>query len=276
MTELHKTWDDIASNWHRWAPPLRPCKEDLDLLYYQLKGWISPNEPDDLGLGFAGVYLMGVTPEIVTMRYPFDYVLLGMDISENMVKEVWPGDIPHIRTGVVGDWFDNNMPPKSIDVVIADGSFVFFNRERATELSRITSSIMRKTGICLIRQFVAPEKKETIDDIERSLRTKTLTNFHELKFRVGMSLQVDSNEGVSQNQIYETVRILDGVENNPFFSNSDHLTLEFYKGKQSKLHFPTIQEYKDIFSKHFKNISVRYPEYAFGHCCPLITLTNPF
>lgn len=272
MTELHKTWDDIASNWHRWAPPLRPCQEDLDLMYESLDIWWNTIEAK---LSVPDIFVLGITPEIVTMKYPFHNHLVGMDIAENMVKEVWPGDIPAQRFGMVGDWFKLgegfNM---SRDVVLADGSFVFFDKDKRDKLARIVNKVLFPKSIFVGRFFVC-DNKEPMKAVILDLQSGKLRNFHELKFRVGMSLQESSDKGVAQGEIYEAIKRIPRLEFNPAFSKSDLFTLEFYKGKEAKLYFPSSEEYINLFSKYFERVDLAYPRYQFGEYCPTITAVNP-
>lgn len=275
MQELHKTWDDIASNWHRWASPLRPCQEDLDIMYESLQDWgefykdVSPAAVYD-------IFVLGVTPEIVTMPFPFRNHLVGMDIADNMVKEVWPGDIPFARHAIVGDWFDKDTTnhADSVDVVLADGSFVFFGKDKREELAKKVNQMLGRYGIFVARHFVCPVR-EKIKDIIIDVQSGRLRNFHELKFRVAMSLQTNSDEGVTQDAIYNIVKDIPKLELNPAFSKSDLKTLEFYKGKEARLYFPTAEEYIELFSKYFHKVHLTYPKYQFGGCCPTITAKDP-
>src|SRR3954452_22872903 len=97
--DLRQTWEEIASHWDDWGPPLRPCPDDLRIAQRALARWHAENPVQT-----ARVFLCGVTPEIVTMPWPFAVNLVGMDRVESMVRVVWPGDVPGVRRAVVGDW----------------------------------------------------------------------------------------------------------------------------------------------------------------------------
>ncbi len=56
MNELAKRWDGIATDLHKWASPLRPSPEDIDLLRQQLHHWANRT-----GRTSAYVALLGVT-----------------------------------------------------------------------------------------------------------------------------------------------------------------------------------------------------------------------
>src|SRR4030042_2661150 len=100
--DLKKTWNDVASRWDDWAPPLRPCAEDLQIMRGMVAEWHRiARKPK------PHVFLCGVTPEIVTMEWPFPIALTGMAQAESMVRLVWPGDVPGVRRGLVGCWLDS-------------------------------------------------------------------------------------------------------------------------------------------------------------------------
>src|ERR1700676_2527831 len=107
---LRKTWDDMAYHWDDWAPPLRPCREDLDIMHRALARWHSQDRVEKVR-----VFLCGVTPEIATMPWPFPCDLVAMDQAESMVRIVWPGDITGSRRAVFGNWLHSGLPPHSRD-----------------------------------------------------------------------------------------------------------------------------------------------------------------
>src|SRR5438046_972511 len=117
---LRKTWDDVAHRWGDYASPLRPHPDDLRITREILSRWHAKNP-----IAKARVFLCGVTPEIAAMDWPFPIELVAMDQAESMVRIVWPGDVPGVRTARVGDWTNPGLPAKSQDIIIGDGGFVF-------------------------------------------------------------------------------------------------------------------------------------------------------
>jgi len=67
--------------------PLRPSRQDIDLLQrfvaekHDLAACASPR-----------VVLLGVTPEIATMRWPPETCLLAVDRHLGMIENIWPGN----------------------------------------------------------------------------------------------------------------------------------------------------------------------------------------
>src|SRR5689334_21673764 len=104
MADLKQTWGDIAERWDDWGPPLRPCMEDLRMTIATMKAWHARNP-----VSRPRVFLCGVTPEIVTMAWPFPIGLFAMDQAASMIRLVWPGDIPGVRRAVVGNWMDTGL-----------------------------------------------------------------------------------------------------------------------------------------------------------------------
>ena len=116
--DLRTTWNDMAARFNDWGPPLRPCAEDIRVMQKMAANWHRASRREK-----TTVFLCGVTPEIVTMRWPFPIELIGMDQAEGMVRAVWPGDLPGVRRGVVGNWLESGLRTGSQDLVIGDDLF---------------------------------------------------------------------------------------------------------------------------------------------------------
>jgi hypothetical protein len=266
-SDLIGTWDDIAQNWNKWGPPLRPCDEDITLIRRALKIW---QKEDFARKNSADVLLLGVTPEIATMKFSFSTMLTAVDESANMIRYVWPGDIPNQRTAILDNWLTMKIADQSQDVVLADGSFVFFNPDEMKQLTSIVSKVLKPNGIFVVRQFISPDPKERISDVALDLSMGNITNFHIFKFRLAMALQENLSQGVSQNDIYKSVISFLPYDRKNKLSETD--SINFYKDKGAKLYFPTLNEFKAILRTSFSSIEVETPIYDFGSCCPTLTV----
>ncbi len=148
-SDLKSTWNDVAARWDDWRTPLRPVEEDLELFQAFLAA-----RSRGLREGRCRALMCGVTPEIALMTWPFPVELTGMDQAESMVRLVWPGDIPGVRRGLVGNWLKTGMASGSQHVVIGDGGFVFFaypdaQRALLAEMRRILEPwAVRLSALC--------------------------------------------------------------------------------------------------------------------------------
>jgi SAM-dependent methyltransferase len=268
-SDLKKTWNDVASHWDDWGPPLRPSDEDLRITENLLARWHAGHPG-----GKTRVFLCGVTPEIVTMSWPFPIELFGMDQAESMVRIVWPGDVPGLRRAVVGNWLDAGLDDHSQDVVIGDGGFGFFSypdgqRALLTEMSRL----LKPTGIFLYRHYAQIERKELPGDVIRAAREGRVGNFHVFKWRLAMAIQPDGSAGVRQHDIWEAWNAA-GIDTSrlpqPGWSESAVGTIDFYRNKEARLYFPTLDEFRALLMECFGAIEVRSPTYELGDRCPIL------
>lgn len=275
--DLRDTWNTIATMWDHWAPPLRPNVEDISILESSLGVWSSDGyAPID---GYAQAVLLGVTPEIATMNFSTPTNLLAIDRSEAMIQHVWPGDISNQRTAVRGDWINYHIENKSKNIVLADGSLLFFNPDGVSRLATKVSLMLDSKGIFLARCFVMPERRETVTTILHDVRDGYSDgyhiNFHEFKFRVAMALQRSFEEGVSQDDVWKAVQMILRVSPNNGFPPADVATIDVYKGKTARHHFPTVSELTTILNTRFSTVTVVKPTYQFGECCQTFIAQSP-
>src|ERR1700730_4920742 len=102
---LRSYWDGLASSYAALGSPLRPSSEDVQFMEYAVSAWHArhPGQAPQ-------ALLLGVTPDLVRMRWLPGSSLMAVDSAEAMVRAVWPGDLPARRWAVCGDWL--SMPRK--------------------------------------------------------------------------------------------------------------------------------------------------------------------
>lgn len=269
VDELTKTWDDMAANWDKWGAPLRPSPEDLLIVTNAVKQW---HKEFDLKT-VTNVLLLGVTPEIAQITFPFSNTLIAVDKSQGMIDHVWPGDKGLKKKAVLGDWFNMPVPPKSQNIVLGDGVFVFFNPSDMDKLAASIAGVMATDSTFIIRQFIAPSKGNSPGQVYRMLNEGEITNFHTLKFRTAMANQPSFAEGVAQKDIWNVLNRTETLlDFNKKMVDMDKSTLGFYKDKEAKMYFPTLDEFQVILENYFQIVEVKTPTYDFGTCCPTFVL----
>jgi hypothetical protein len=268
-SDLRKTWNDVASRWNDWGPPLRPCSEDLQIMQAMIADWHRKNPVEK-----PHVFLCGVTPEIVTMPWPFPIELIGMDQAESMVRLVWPGDLRGVRQGVVGNWLESGLAAGSQDLVIGDGGFGFFaypdaQRALLSELKRV----LVPSGLFVYRHYAQIENQESPDQVLNAARSGGIGNFHAFKWRLAMALQADSASGVRQQDVWTTwtaARIDPTLLPQPGWSQRAVATIELYREKQARLYFPTVREFTALLEEQYSEIKIEYPGYELKERCPTL------
>jgi hypothetical protein len=267
--DLRQTWDDIAHHWDDWGPPLRPCAEDLRILHSALAGWHVHNP-----MATVRVFLCGVTPEIVTMPWPFAIDLVGMDQAESMVRLVWPGDLPGVRRAVVGNWLDSGLAPQSQDVVIGDGGFGFFDYpDGQRALTAALRKLLHPQGLFVYRHYAQLPHRETLAEVVAAAHAGQIGNFHIFKWRLAMALQPDSHSGVRQHDIWRAcmeARLDPTRLPQPGWAPRAVDTIRFYQGKEARLYFPTLDEFAALLAEAFQKIEVQYASYELAERCPVL------
>src|SRR5262249_39272964 len=104
-------WGDMALQWGRLGPPLRPSAEDLGFGTRAVDQWQRRHgAPRGLSLG--------VTPELYHQCRAFAADLLAVDHTQKMIDAVWPGPP---RQAVLADWTDMPLEAASRDLAFCDG-----------------------------------------------------------------------------------------------------------------------------------------------------------
>jgi hypothetical protein len=268
---LRRTWEDVAYRWNEYESPLRPHEQDTRIMRAALMCWHARNPVEK-----ANVFLCGVTPEIAAMDWPFPINLIAMDQAHRMVELVWPGDVPGVRRAIVGDWRESGLGHQSQDIVIGDGGFAFFTYPSGQRtLINELHHLLRPGGLFLYRYFAQLSQRESMNQILIDLMAGKISNFHSFKWRVAMALQMHPGDGVAQNDIWDVVMHakLDRMTKLPpkGWTAGAINTIHFYRGKTSRLYFPTLEEFRSLLAEEFDQIEVDYPTYELGERCPTVS-----
>src|SRR3954468_12555969 len=117
MTSTSPRWDNYALDWHLVGVPLRPAPEDIAIYEGAVAAWQGKPGRAPRAL------LLGVTPEIATMRWPAGSGLLAVDRSPGRLDDVWPGRAAPHGAAVRGNWLQLPVADRSRDIAIGDNPF---------------------------------------------------------------------------------------------------------------------------------------------------------
>ncbi len=167
-------WTQFLERLDEWAPPLRPCAEDVFLYEQCLR-------PSDRTL------LLGVTPELMHLA----------DVAVDNNAKVIEGAVGHPRAvPLLGDWGD--LPFHSaFDAIIGDGCLNVFQGTPDHFFAQMRRAL-KPGGRLILRVFLSPEEKEPLDGILYAGGQ----NFHAYKWRVAHAL---ANPYVRVQQLFEVV-----------------------------------------------------------------------
>jgi SAM-dependent methyltransferase len=263
-------WDALAGQFQYQAPPLRPCAEDIGIMRQIVEEWSLRHDRPQIN-----VLLFGVTPEIVNLGWPPGTRLLAVEKSQAMIDLVWPGKIDGQRKVIRENWFNLDVEEHSFDIIIGDGFLT--SLAYPDQYLQIAKSIFRwlkPDGLMIARVFASPEEKETLQNILADLKANRISGFDILKWRLAMAIQKNIRQGVVVGDIYRAWTNI-GKEI-PFFPAHTGWrpetinTIKLYDGRTNAYTFPTVVELNAVFSSAFDPVSTIFPQYDFGHCCPIL------
>lgn len=269
MTITSPRWDNYARDWHLVAAPLRPSAEDLAIYERAIGGWQAGHARP------ARALLLGVTPEIATMRWPSGTQLLAVDRSGGMIEHVWPaGTAPH-GAAVRGDWLKLPLRDASRDVAVGDNPFTRHrypqgHREMLASLRRVVSP----DGLLVLRYFCAPDEPERASQVFADLHAGRIGNFHIFKWRLAMALQPSLDEGVPWGAVWDAwhaeVRDPEGLMRTRGWPIELLRTIEVNRGSADRVTFPTYAEVQAVLGEAFEPVQRIVPRYELGERCPIV------
>ncbi|MGH8671833.1 MAG: methyltransferase domain-containing protein [Burkholderiales bacterium] len=272
MNKPNSHWNKHARQWQHIRPPLRPCREDIDILERAIAIWHRSRQS-----GSIRALLLGVTPEIATLCWLKRTDLLALDLSHAMLHNVWPGS-RLAAVAACADWARMPLADGSRDVVVGDGCYTLLGypqgyREVTTEVRRVLSA----DGLFIMRFFVRPDQPEPLENVWFDLRAGCIGNFHILKWRLAMALHGSLEEGVRLADVWEAWST--SVPDHTALGESLHwpveeiATIDAYRGVAARYTFPTLAEARATLSAAFSEIGCHVPSYELGQRCPTLVMS---
>jgi hypothetical protein len=262
-------WNKHAVQWQWIGSPLRPAQEDIQLLERALLRWHAANP-----LPSPQAMLLGVTPEIAMMSWPPGTRLVAIDHTEAMIREIWPGSsLGH--TALCAEWTDPPLPPDSQDIIVGDGCFsVLVTRDEYDATVRAMRRVIRKSGLFLMRYFIRPDVPEPVAGVVDDLLQGRIGNFHVFKWRLAMALHGSLDEGVRLADIWDAwhAAVPEPAQLARQLRWPLHavLTIDAYRGVQTRYTFPTLAEARAAMAGAFDEIACWFPGYELGERCPTL------
>lgn len=266
-------WKLHAAQWEKVGSPLRPAGEDATLYWNAITSLLA--EPD---LAEARALLLGVTPEIASLRWPSGSTLLACDSSPAMLAEIWqPSRFPGAFAGALrADWRALPIRSGSVGLVIGDGSLCVLEcaddyRACAREFHRT----LRPDGGLVLRLFCRPPTPESPEAVLADLRNGSAGGFHAFKWRLVMAMHAaDPNARLADIWVRwesefpepEEVAALSG------WSGDAIGTLAAYRGAPARYSFFSLEEVCELLSPQFELAGAAWPGYELGERCPVASL----
>lgn len=263
-------WEREWAWWHRLAPPLRPAAEDIEILSRlvgdgcRVRGFVRP-----------AAVLMGVTPEIASMRWPAGTRLLAIDRSRGMIDHVWPKQPFAGAAAICGEWARMPVATGSCDVIAGDGCFSqLFYPDAYDAMVRELHRALRPQGLFAMRAFVRPEPAETVESLLSELNAGRIRSFHVFKWRLNMALQSGIASGIRLHDVWDFVM---GTFGSPAglaalrgWPLETVETIHAYRGSNARYTFPTLAELRAKLSACFSEVACEFPAYEMSDRCPTL------
>lgn len=262
-------WPRHAGQWQRVGPPLRPGPDDARHVEACITAWTNRQRR-----AAPRALLLGVTPELATLRWPDGTTLLAVDRALPMIHAVWPGDLAW-RHAVCGDWRALPCASAAWDVILGDGVLnVLPDTGHYAAILRACANALAPGGRVLLRLFVRPPVRETVAAV---FATIAGGSFHAFKWRLAMAVQGPYAErGVALHDIWQAWHA--HAPDSAAFAAAQGwpqaavATIEAYRGQDTRYNFPTAEEVEAACAPWFRLDHRSEAPYELGERCPRYVL----
>jgi SAM-dependent methyltransferase len=218
--------------------------------------------------------MLGVTPEIATMRWPAGTRLLALDASEGMIRNVWPA-AEVSGAAALADWAAMPVRDGAYDLAIADAFLTSVPypdgfKVVVAELRRV----LKDDGTFVMREFARPEDREPLDTVFADLREGRMADLGAFIWRLAMALHGDLAAGVRLGDVWDAwqarVPEPEQLMRSLGWPLEPLRQLPPYRGHEGRMWFPTLDEAREVFSRGFEQVECHVPAYAGGDRYPTV------
>lgn len=241
------------------ASPLTPHASDLQIYAQALDAK-------------ARTLLLGVTQQIAAL----DLRGVAVDHNRAMINAHTPNR--ERWAALQADWLALPLATGSMAQVVGDGALSVMRHAQAyPRLLRELRRVLQPGGRCVLRLFVAPDKRESVDDIVAAVQSGRVGSFHVLKWRLMMSLSSTANS--------YNVRVADALAlfNRRFSDRAELLrmtnwpaevydTIDVYHGSGVSLSFPPRAVVDALFGQFAARVHYCTGDYELAERCPVVIL----
>jgi SAM-dependent methyltransferase len=265
-------WARHAAQWAHVGQPLRPGHEDVAAF-----AGLMNQSAAELDLASPRGLVLGVTPELVGMRWPSAIRLIAVDRCPGMIGALLMPAGSNPVGGICGNWMNLPFADGSLDLIAGDGCLTVLesacdHRRLGLELARV----LKPGGRLALRLFVRPESAETPEQVFADLHAGRIGNFHIFKWRLAMSL-VDARTGAVPVADIWQAWCESGIATAELAAErgwplAEIATIEAYREASARYTFPRLDEARSTLAEGFEELACRTPAYELGERCPTLLL----
>ena len=265
-------WEKAAPHWNDLRPPRRPAPEDIALLER-----VARETPTGSGCVAPHALMLGVTPELATMRWPAGTQLLALDSSAAMIRHVWPAREAPDATVIRANWKAMPIRDGVLDIVVCDGGLAA--QPYPASFDAVVGEVrrvLRDGGLLATRVFTRPDNREPIKAIFADLRAGRIGAVDHVRWRLVAALHGDRATGIRMGEIWDVWSA--NVPDPPALMESlgwprdAGRVMENLRGGEAVLIFPTLRELRQDLSEAFEEIACEFPAYEDGERYPTLVL----
>jgi SAM-dependent methyltransferase len=266
-------WEARSTRW-RVSTPISPLPDDIR--FYEAHAARHAGEEDEVNLH---ALLLGVTPAIVTMRWPMDTRLVALDWSEGMFRNVFPHrGVAAFARSVRGDWREMPLADHSIDFVVGDGCYSTFpTLEGPAQLNREVARVLRPGGLFCLRCHRRADQPVALEQLFGRLLAGEFRDLDMFRWQLAMSVHGESRDGVCLGDVWTVWRdhVPDSRKLQASFGWSDDAiaNMDGWKESRSRYFFPTLAQLRELVSADFDLDDCDIPEYEWGEHFPRLTMS---
>ncbi len=169
------------------------------------------------------------------------------------------------------------MAQRSCDVVVGDGSLSTcrFPGEAKSVVGSV-SRLLASGGRFIFRTYIRPEAQESVDAVFDALFRAEGMRVDCFKMRLYLAMQRSAGEGVA---VSEAARVLDAyhvdaevMKEQLGWSNEAIQPFAAWRTSSAVYSFPSLEAIRELLSEDFDEISIEFPRYELGNCCPTMAL----
>lgn len=267
-------WEDIARGYSAFSGPLVPSSEDIGIYEDLARRSLS-----DVRSGVFNAVVLGVTPDIVRMNWPVASRILAIEKSPAVIRALWPGDISGFCEVRCASWFDMPVELHSAEMVVGDGALSACRYpEEVRVLGSEVSRVLRPGGMFVVRAYIQPPVAESVESVFDALWRAGGLSVDVFKMRLWLAMQRSASEGVAVRHAAKIMQRF-GIDRQYM---REHLgwcdaavePFEKWGASDAVYSFPSLAELRALFSDRFEEVSVTYPTYRLGECCPVLALRS--